>query len=437
MAKRKRRSDLHEFLAAPESVIADPRERAKLVERKAREKAKTAQIAAGKRRGTPSDEDLLADIVRVAEDEATNPWHEFRSISRRRFELYGYFPVEFVDRRYGTFSHALEVAGLRDKVGTRIWRANRARDSRSEHAARYFQRFVAPYVAGAEARRRLTKSYLLLSISDTHSQFLDPFVWSVFLQCIRDLKPDGVLLNGDTIEGAEISSHPKIPGWTSPLRDELAFQRSMLRCIRAAGHEGDLWHTCGNHDLGDRLVRYLTHVAPALAGLDELRVDRLMGLEEFDVRLFHGGGILAPAGTEDAKPGFLLFGQYRVHHGTSLGADPARTELRNAGRSGQSGHVHRASLAFGTTERDEALSWMTTPMGARHEVGRSYMRGTNTGWQRGFGICWLNPDGACAQYPVVVHGDPERIVVEGHVYTRSARCRDPQPAGNWLDGWRL
>lgn len=436
MAKRGD-DDLARFLAAPESVVNDPRELAKLRHRKARDEAKRQQLRASKRKTVPTAEDLLADIVRVAEDEETNPWHEFRSISRRRYELYGHFPVEFVDRRYGTFAHALEVAGLRDEPGTRIWRANRAKASRAEHAERYYRRFVEPYVAGAEHQKPLRSRYLLLSISDTHSQFLDPFVWVAFLQAIRDLKPNGVLFNGDTIEGAEISSHPKIPGWTQPLASELAFQRAMVEMVRKVGHDGDIFHTCGNHDLGDRLVRYLTHVAPALAGLPELRVDKLMGLDEFGVKLFHGGGILSPKGTEDSKPGFLLFGQYRIHHGTALGADPARIELRNAGRSGQSGHVHRASLAFGTTERDEALSWMVTPMGARHEVGRAYMRGPNTGWQRGFGVCWLNPDGTCSQYPAVVHGTPERIAVEGYVYTRSAKCLDPEPVGNWLEGWKL
>jgi hypothetical protein len=436
MVKRtKKGRNLTEYLAAPENVIKNERERAKLQERKAREAARQAQILAGKRKTPPTVEDMLADIVRVAEDPDSNPiGHTTRSISRARYEQFGHFPVLFVDRQFGQWNHALGAAGLRDKVGTQLWRRNRAKESRREHAQRYFERHVLPYVAHQEDYRRLHKPYLLLSISDLHAQWLCPFVFSAFLQAIRDLRPNGVLVNGDWIDGSEISRHQKIPGWTVPLVDELSFARAMFRRIRQAmGDDGDLFVVDGNHDPTTRLANYLAHVAPAIANMPELRVDNLLGLGDAGVRIMQGGSILSPKGQEDAKPGFLLWDFYRIHHGTRLGSDPARLELRDAGRSGQSGHVHRASLAFGTTERDEGLSWMCTPMASRHEVGRSYMHGTTTGWQRGFGVAWLYPDGTVHQYPVVVSGSPERITVEGHVYTRAKGADDPEPRGNWLE----
>lgn len=439
MAKKpqqKARRLVDQFLAAPENVIKDARERRKLEERKAAEAARQARILAGKRKTPPSMEDMLADIVRVAEDEVSNPLgHTTRSISRARYDLFGHFPVLFVDRQFGQWNHALEAAGLRDEVGTRLWRTNRANESRREHAQRYYERHVLPYVARQEDYRRLAKPYLLLSISDLHAQWLCPFVFTAFLQAVRDLRPNGLLVNGDWIDGSEISRHQKIPGWTVPLADELAFAKSMFRLLRkAAGDECDLFVVDGNHDPTTRLANYLAHVAPALAGLDELRVDSLLGLGDAGVRIMQGGSILSPKGTEDAKPGFLLWDFYRIHHGHRLGADPARAELRDAGRSGQSGHVHRASLAYGTTERDEGLSWMVTPMAARHDVGRAYMHGTTTGWQRGFGVAWLYPDGSVHQYPVVVTGSPERITVEGHIYERAKGAADPEPRGNWLEG---
>jgi len=436
MRKKKRSKDVvDQFLAAPDSVLRDTRERQKMAERKAREAARQAQILAGKRKRPPTMEDLLSDIIRVAEDPDSNPLgHATRSISRGRYDNFGHYPVLFVDRQFGQWNHALEAAGLRDKTGTRLWRSNRATESRREHSARYYERHVMPYVARQEDYRRLHKPYLLLSISDLHAQWLCPFVFSAFLAAIRDLRPNGVLVNGDYIDGSEISRHQKIPGWTVPLSDELAFAKSMFRRVRAAlGDEGDLFVVDGNHDPTTRLASYLAHVAPAIAGLDELRIDNLLGLADAGVRLMQGGSILSPKGQEDAKPGFLLWDFYRIHHGTRLGADPARLELRDAGRSGQSGHVHRASLSFGTTERDEGLSWMCTPMASRHEVGRAYMHGTTTGWQRGFGVAWLYPDGGVHQYPVVVTGSPERITVEGHIYTRAKGATDPEPRGNWLE----
>lgn len=422
------------LLAAPDTTRKNERERQKYVERKAQEAAREAQLRASKEKEPPSVEDLLKDILRVADDPTTNRFWRFRAISRRRYELYGHFPVSFVDREFGQFEHAKQVAGLSDQPGTRLWRAQRAAESRRSHAERYLKRHVAPYALRGDERMR-DGSYLLLSMSDTHAQFQDPFVWLAFLSAVRDLQPDGVLCNGDWLEGAEISRYPKIPGWTEPLQSELDFVREQLRQIRQdAGHRGDLFWTGGNHDV-DRLAMYLTQVAKGLASLRDLRIDKLMGLDEHDVQVLTGGTISSPLGTEDARPGFLLFGFYRVHHGVRLGHNPAADELRDAGRSGQSGHVHRAGLAFGTNERSEAMSWMCTPAGCRHEAGRAYINGTTTGWQRGFGVARLFADGTVHQYPAVVGRGAdglERITVEGITYERPADLADPEPHGLWI-----
>lgn len=417
-----------DFLAAPEQLLKNKEELGKAQRRKARDRARQDQLASKKLDVAPSMEDMLADIVRVAEDPVLNPWHEFRCMSRRRYELFGSYHMKWIDGEFGQFNHALEVAGLRDQAGTRMWKAKRAKESRSDHAVRYLERHVQPYVDKTTKLRQLTSSYRLLSIADTHGMFLCPFVWLAFLSAIRDLKPDGVLFNGDIIDAVVISRHPKVPGWTPDLQDELNFQKEMFRQVREV-HDGDLFSTGGNHDLVDRLAMYLTQVSAALAGLDNLRIDNLMGLDEFDVKLFHGGSIVSPEGTEDARDGYLMFGSYRVRHGSKLGQSPALNELRSAGRSGQSGHVHRSSLAFGTTERDEGLTWMSVPMGCRHEVGRSYIKGA-TGWQRGFGYAEIYPDGGVHQYPVVVQN--ERITVEGFTYSRPEGLLDPDPSTVWL-----
>jgi len=426
MSKKK----LDEFLAAPEQLKKNKTELKKARDRKARESARRARESAHKSTDAPTIEDMLADIVRVAEDEQTNPWAEFRAISPRRYELYGHYPMEFLVKQFGQFNHALEVAGLRDQPGTRLLKANRARESRREHAARYMERYVAPYVARRDEIRDLVgRSYRILSISDTHSTLMDPFVWLSFLSAVRELQPDAVLMNGDTLDLVSLGRHPKVPGHVPDLQLELDFKREMFRQVRKV-HHGALFDCAGNHDLAVRLSSHLTQVDPALSTLRCLRVDELLGLGRHDVQLFHGGSLMSPAGSENEKDGTLLFGFYRIHHGTKLGQSPALAELRAAGRSGQSGHVHRASLAYGTTERDEGMSWMSTPMGARHEVGKFYIRGTTAGWQRGFGYCELFPDGSVHQYPCVVGG--ERLTCEGFSWTRPDDLLDPDPMTNWL-----
>jgi hypothetical protein len=420
---------LDEFLAAPENILKNEKEMVKAKQRKEREKARAAQLKSKKSKKAPTVEDMLADIVRIADDKELNPWWEFRSMSARRYELYGLYDMSWISKQFGQFSHALEVAGLRDQQGTRLLKANRARESRREHAQRYMERYVHPYVVRANDVRMSGRSYRILSLSDTHSTMMDPFVWLSFLCAVKELQPDAVLLNGDTLDLVSLSRHPKIPGYVPELQLELDFKKEMFRQLREV-HSGAIFDCAGNHDIAVRLSSHLTQVDPALASLRCLRVDELLGLDEFDVQLFHGGTMMSPAGTEDEKDGLLLFGFYRIHHGTKLGQTPSLAELRAAGRSGQSGHVHRAALSYGTTERDEGLCWMSTPMGARHEVGRHYVRGVTAGWQRGFGYAELFPEGQVHQYPVVVHG--ERITCEGFSWERPKDLLDPDPMTNWL-----
>lgn len=426
------KADLARFLAAPESTLKNKAERLKLAQRKAHEEALAAQELDSKRREPPSVEDVLADLVRVAESEELNPLgHADRSLTAKRYRRFGLYPVSRVYEMFGQFEHAKQVAGLEDEPGTRRKKAARAEASRREHARRYAERWILPYVARRdELARELSGVEVVLSISDTHATFLDPFTWYCFLRACRDLEPDRVVLNGDALEGSEITRYPKIPGWTVPLQLEFDFVREMFRQLRAVLPDAELTWTAGNHGL-DRLASYLTQVAPAFASLRTLRFDQLAGVEEFDVRLAQGGTIASPAGTEDDPPGILIGGFYRVHHGTKLGATPALAELQAARRSGQSGHVHRGGVAYGTTEAEAGLSWMSTPMGCTARAGRAYMKGVTTGWQRGFGVAFLMPGGRVHQYPVVTDGG--QCVVEGFHYRRDELPGgEPDPSRLWL-----
>ncbi|MEK9721895.1 MAG: hypothetical protein VW405_00240 [Rhodospirillaceae bacterium] len=416
------------LLAAPEMSEAETR---KLLVRKAKEVAERERLRQLKSNDQPSVEDILADMIRVAEDPDVNPYHAFRTLSRRRYELFGHYPIEFLDEQFGQFNHAKEVAGLLAQPGTRAKRAARAAASRREHASRYIERRILPYCrSGERLTRELTDIELVLSISDTHATFLDPFTWQVFLCACRDLQPGVVVLNGDILEGGEISRHPKIPGWSVSLQTEFDFAREMFRQVReVVSSDCDVVWTAGNHGL-DRLAMYLTQVAPELAGLRSLKFDRLAGIDDLDVTLAQGGTIASPDGQEQDAPGILLHGFYRIHHGTRLGVSPAAAELKQAGRSGQSGHVHRAQLVHGTSEADRTLSWMCTPMGCTERAGRAYMKGICTGWQKGFGVAFLYPGGRVRQYPVVT--DDDVAIVEGYVYERPKDMPEFDVSTNWL-----
>ena len=428
---------MEQFLAAPDALRKSDIERRKALTRKAQLLAEEEQLRASKSKAKPSMEDVLGDLIRAASDKDTNPYWRFKTLSRRRYELFGHFPIAIIDEMFGQFEHAKQVAGLTDQPGTRAKKVARAEASRNEHAARYLKRHVAPYlVKEPEHQRALAGTKLVLSISDTHATHLDRFAWYAFLSACRDLKPDVVYFNGDILEGSEISRFPKIPGWTIPLQLEFDFARQMFRQVREVCPDARIVWSAGNHGL-DRLARYLTQVAPALANLDSLRFDELAGVEDYNIELAQGGSIISPKGTEDDPVGSLLYGFYRIHHGTKLGSSPALGELHAAGRSGQSGHVHRAGLAFGTTEQHAGLSWMSTPMGCSPRAGRAYMpKSPTTGWQRGFGLALLGPGTNVHHYPVIAENDS--CYVEGYHYRRPAKWKkEPDVQANWLRGWSL
>lgn len=421
--------ELEEFLAAPETLNRDQEERKKATRRKHMLEAEEKRLDADKRQETPSDEDLLNDMVRVASDKETNPWWHFKALSRKRYRLFGWYPVRYIDERWGQFERAKQAAGLADKPGTRMKKAARAKQDLREHAARYVRRIITPRVMqNPELTRELEGAKLVLTISDTHSTFLDPFTWQVFISAIKDLRPDVVYVNGDVLECQEISRFPKIPGWTVPLQLEFDFAREMFRQVREAGHQGDLIWGGGNHGI-DRLAMYLTQVAKGFSGLRTLRFDRLAELDGLGIQLAQGGTIASPEGTEDDKRGVLLYGFFRVHHGTLLGEFPAMAELKAAGRSGTSGHAHRTSLAYGCSEANEQLSWLTTPCACTEHAARAYIKGVNTGWQMGFGVHYLYPDGDVHQYAVVTNRG--RATVEGRIYER-ADLPDPDPQRLWI-----
>jgi hypothetical protein len=422
-----------QFLAAPEEVVSDPRELAKLRDRKAQDDARVARERAGKKKNRPSLEDVLADVVRVAQEEATNPFHKFRSISRRRYELYGHYPIEFV-LEHGRFEHIKQMAGLADAVGTRLLLHARTNESIAAHNSRYFRRYVLPHVGKfPEIQRATAKATLAVAIGDTHSTFMDPFAWVSFCAFLKDAQPEIVLWIGDHIDGAEISRHPKVPGHTNPLQLELDMQRAMMTEARALAPRARFVLVPDNH-FWDRMVSYLTQVAPGHAGLSNLRIDELLGLEALDVELAPSGSFLAP-GT-DQRPALRIHDRYIATHGTRLGAHPAHGELVGWGTSGVSGHVHRHQLAMGPTAGLAREQWMCLPGGVIDEVAKYYVKGPGPAWSQGWGT--IETCGAALQMtPVVVSGGV--AMAHGWHYT----AKRPLPAGVeavrkfWLERFRL
>lgn len=388
MSKKKKSPEaaVEQFISAPESVTKNPREAAKLLERKARDEARKKRERAGKLKTKPTLEDILADVVRVAEDEATNPRHEFRSISPRRYELYGHYPIEFV-LEYGHFETVKQMAELTFSVGDRMLLRARSQKTLRDHDGRYIERYIQPHLNKfPELQRATATSKMGVFISDTHSFFCDPFYWESFLAFCEDSRPELIGLVADHLDGSEISGHVHVPGHTCPLQLELDLLFAQIKEIRERlGYDVRIVLVGDNHFF-DRLVRYLSQVARALANLRTLRIDKLMGLDELDIELAMGGAFISPEGQEDKRPFIRLWDRFNMTHGTKLGPYPAAGELRSWGTSGVSGHVHKDMIVPGGIPAQRFEKWMSLGSGVIDEVAKYYVKGPGTSWTRAWGI---------------------------------------------------
>lgn len=377
---------VEEFIAAPEETTQNPQEAAKLKDRKERDRTRKARERAAKRKTRPSLEDILVDVVRVAEDEEHNPYHQFRSISRRRYELYGEWPIEFV-LEHGRFQHIKAMAGLVESEGDRKLLLAREYESKRQHDGRYIERYIRPHVNKfPELQRATAQARMGVFISDTHSLFMDPFYWESFLAFCEDAEPDLIGLVADHVDGSEISSHPKVPGFTTPLQLELDFFRAMVREIRERVGFKTRIVLVGDNHFFDRLTRYLTQVSRELANLRTLKIDALMDLDGLEVELAMGGSFISPEGQEDNRPYIRLWDRFNMTHGTKLGKYPAGLELASWGTSGVSGHVHRDQIVRGPTPALRTEQWMSLGSGVIDQVARYYIKGAGPSWSRSWGI---------------------------------------------------
>lgn len=406
--------DVEKFLSAPEELIANPRELAKAQDRKARDEARLKRERATKESGIPSLEDILADVVRVAEDEDTNPQAEFRSISRRRYELYGHYPIEYV-LEHGQFAHITQMAGLTQTPTTGRMLKARTEDSLAQHDRRYFDRYMAPHINKfPELDRETQKFEQVVFISDTHSAFCDPFTWMAFIDFIAHSQPEVICLGGDHIDGHAISSHAKPPGFGLKLQDEFDLFQQQVTEIRTTCPNSKIVWVASNH-FTDRVVRHLTNVDPALASLRSMRFDKLIDLGGLDVEICMGGSFLAPEGEKDGLGHKFLWGKKLVMtHGTRLGKYPADKELDAWQTNGISGHVHRAQIVRGSTNATRHLTWACNPAGCADACARYYVQSPGPAWQRGFTV--VNKGRKSLQF-LTVDTTSNEAICEGWAFT--------------------
>jgi predicted phosphodiesterase len=235
----------------------------------------------------------------------------------------------------------------------------------------------------AERAKRKVRKHLpalkvrtILAISDVHRPKYDPATWSIFLQAIRDMRPDAVWILGDFLDLSSVTQHEKAEGDAYTLKMELWDGNKGLDEISDAigPRRCDLLFVDGNHE--DRLRRYVAsgRCPPALRDMfDEVQLE--LKLESRGWRYIH----------PNDQPTYPFPG-FAVFHGHRYGVGHAREHALMMGTSGIYGHTHRSQThvtfnAHGPVvmtgmpcARDPMAEW-------QHQRKREF-----TGWSTGFAV---------------------------------------------------
>lgn len=162
--------------------------------------------------------------------------------------------------------------------------------------------------------------------NDFHGQFRDKKTCSMFFNFLKREKPDRIILNGDIVDFYSISRFDKDPSRKEDLQDELNDGYNLLFDICGCC-DAKVDYTQGNHE--KRLEKYLRSNAAALATLDALKIESLLGFEELGIT-YHRDGVWV--------------GDLFVYHGSLVMQEAgytAKAERLKNGCSGISGHTHR------------------------------------------------------------------------------------------------
>lgn len=170
---------------------------------------------------------------------------------------------------------------------------------------------------------------------DLQYPFHHEAAWEVFLALAEVMQPDGITLNGDTLDFPYLSHFRQNPLLRNDMQADIDECQQLLARVNAAAPDARKIMTVGNHDV-ERFINYLADHAPVLMRLRVLQAfDGLLGLDEL--------------GWELSKEGYWLIDRVlRVSHGTAVtntqgggSGQSAKKEMLMWGCAGVTGHTHK------------------------------------------------------------------------------------------------
>ena len=219
------------------------------------------------------------------------------------------------------------------------------------------------------------KSWAILS--DLQISYHDPVVVNTALSFVEQLKPDGVILNGDVVDCYSISKFNHDPLQPETLDREIKQAGKIMDRLSKCGAK-ELWWLGGNHE--DRLRKYVwsnSEMFKLSTGLlDHVRFPSLFNLQHYGFRW------------KDYGKGVWL-GKLFVTHGSIVrkhSAETARAHFAKYGVSVLVGHTHRLGAYYHTDMGGPSVAYEN---GCLCRLDPEYEQ--HPDWQHGFSIAHVDP----------------------------------------------
>lgn len=218
----------------------------------------------------------------------------------------------------------------------------------------------------------LSRKRKFLVISDLHIPYEDKNAIEKALTLGLNHQCNELIILGDMLDFHKVSKYRHSKSAVE-VEDEIALAREWL--MKFSWQFGKMYFVPGNHEA--RLSTYIIDNAPSLTGLDELRLDRLLGLEEYGCQFVEG---------------FIHCGDMSFLHGHEFrigGMDPARKLFGKMKKSAICGHLHRPDSYY---TRDGAGNLLQCHvLGHLGESRPEYM--PRNDWQHGCAIVTVPKSG--------------------------------------------
>lgn len=220
------------------------------------------------------------------------------------------------------------------------------------------------------------KTYVVLN--DVQFPFEDKKVlWDLVVPFVEELRPNGVILNGDIVDCYSLSEFTKNPLEEADLTKEIRLaDRLMNRLSKAAKSSDELIWLGGNHEA--RLQRYVWKHAPVLGAVEGVRFPNLFNLQHYGFQWLEYG---------DKH----YLGKLMVTHGTEVNKHSgwtARSHFLKHGTSVLIGHTHRLGVFHATNDVGDHAAYEN---GCLCRLDPEYDPSPN--WQHGFAVVHVLDDG--------------------------------------------